>query len=209
MSSPWPPSTKARDVLDRDLELLGEEVAEASGIEHAGHADDHVARQAGELLQRPHHRVERVGDADHEGVRRILLDAGADLLHDLEVDAEEIVAAHAGLARHAGGDDAHVGALDIGVSVGALELAIEAVDRAPIARCRAPCPGACLRRCRREQRRRVPSGRRDGRACRRSGQRRSARSWSAPCAGNLLELQTAEALRRSAAPRGLTRGGER
>ena len=30
---------------------------------------------------------------------------GADLLHDLEVDLEEIVAAHAGLARDAGGDD--------------------------------------------------------------------------------------------------------
>jgi hypothetical protein len=26
-------------------------------------------------------------------------------LHDLEVDAEQVVAAHAGLARHAGGDD--------------------------------------------------------------------------------------------------------
>ena len=33
-------------------------------------------------------------------------------LHDLEIDAEQIVAAHAGLARHAGGDDAHVGAFD-------------------------------------------------------------------------------------------------
>ncbi len=60
----------------------------------------------------------------------ILLDAGADLLHDLEVDADEIVTAHAGLARNAGGDDADAGALDIGVSVGALEVAIEAFDRA-------------------------------------------------------------------------------
>ena len=41
----------------------------------------------------------------------MLLDAVADRLHDLEVDAEEVVAAHAGLARHAGGDDDHVGAL--------------------------------------------------------------------------------------------------
>ncbi len=58
-----------------------------------------------------------------------LLDAGADLLHHLEVDAEEIVAAHAGLARHAGGDDAHVGAVDRVVGIGAGELGIEAVDR--------------------------------------------------------------------------------
>ena len=43
---------------------------------------------------------------------RVFLDAGADLLHHLEVDAEQIVAAHARLARHAGGDDADVGAFD-------------------------------------------------------------------------------------------------
>jgi hypothetical protein len=36
----------------------------------------------------------------------------ADRLHDLEVDAEQVVAAHARLARHAGGDDDHVGAGD-------------------------------------------------------------------------------------------------
>ena len=40
-------------------------------------------------------------------------EALADRLHDLEVDAEQIVAAHARLARHAGGDDADVGAGDL------------------------------------------------------------------------------------------------
>ena len=86
-------------------------------------------RQAAGLLQRPHHGVERVGDADDEGVGRVFLDAGADLLHHLEIDAEQIVAAHAGLARHAGGDDADVGALDRVVGVGAGELGVETVDR--------------------------------------------------------------------------------
>ena len=86
-------------------------------------------RQAAGLLQRPHHGVERIGDADHERVGRVFLDAGADLIHDLEVDAEQIVAAHAGLARHAGGDDADVGALDRLVGVGAGELGVEALDR--------------------------------------------------------------------------------
>ena len=33
-------------------------------------------------------------------------------LHHLEIDVEQIVAAHARLARHAGGDDADVGAFD-------------------------------------------------------------------------------------------------
>ena len=60
---------------------------------------------------------------------RMLLDAVSDRFHDLEVDADQIVAAHAGLARHAGGDDDHVGAGDIGVVVRALVLGIEPVDR--------------------------------------------------------------------------------
>ncbi len=82
------------------------------------------------LLQRPDHGVERVGDDDDEGARRVLPDAGADLLHHLEVDADEVVAAHAGLARHAGGDDADLGAFDVGVGVGAFEVAVEAFDGA-------------------------------------------------------------------------------
>jgi hypothetical protein len=85
-------------------------------------------REAGEFAQSPDHRVERVGDADNEGVRGMLLDALADGLHDLEVDAEQIVAAHARLARHAGGDDDHIGAGDVGIVVRALEIGVEALD---------------------------------------------------------------------------------
>src|SRR5882672_3864998 len=91
------------DVLDRDVEFVGEEIAEARGIQHARHAHHLLVRHARGLLQRPYHGVERIGDADHEGVGRVFLDAGADLLHHLEIDAQEIVAAHAGLARHPGG----------------------------------------------------------------------------------------------------------
>src|SRR3712207_7266143 len=39
-----------------------QEVAEAGRVEHAGHADDLFRREARELLQRPHHGVERVGE---------------------------------------------------------------------------------------------------------------------------------------------------
>ena len=59
----------------------------------------------------------------------MLPDAGSDRFHDLEVDPEEIVAAHAGLARHARGDDHHVGSGDVGVVLRALILGVEAVDR--------------------------------------------------------------------------------
>ena len=119
---------EGRHVLHRHAELLGQEVAEARRIEDAGHADDLLLRQARILLQRPDHRVERVGNADHEGVRRVLADALADGLHDLEVDAEEVVAAHAGLARHAGGHDADIGARDGRIVVRARIGGVEPVD---------------------------------------------------------------------------------
>jgi len=101
-------------------------VTEPRRVEHARHADDHVVRQAREFAQRPDHRVERVGDADDEGVRGVLLDAFADRFHHFQVDAQQVVAAHARLARHAGGDDADIGARDIGVIIGALHHGVEA-----------------------------------------------------------------------------------
>ena len=89
-------------------------------------------RQAGEFAQRPDHRVERVGDADDEGAGRVRLDALADRLHHLQIDAEQIVAAHSRLAGDAGGDDDDVGALDVGIVVRALEGDVEALDRAAL-----------------------------------------------------------------------------
>ena len=80
-------------------------------------------------MQSPDHRIERIGDADDKGVRRILLDAGADRFHDLEVDAEQIVAAHPGLARHAGRHDDDIGAGDRLIAIRPRERRIETVDR--------------------------------------------------------------------------------
>ena len=57
------------------------------------------------------------------------LDALADRLHHLQIDAEQIVAAHARLAGDAGGDDAHVGAGDVGIIGAALQRRVEIVDR--------------------------------------------------------------------------------
>jgi hypothetical protein len=56
------------------------------------------------------------------------LDALADGLHDLQVDADQVVAAHARLAGNTRRDDAYVGARDVGVVVGALEGDVGADD---------------------------------------------------------------------------------
>ena len=101
---------------------------EACAVEHAGHADNTMMRQARSLLQSPHHRVERVRNDDHEGVGSIFLDALAHLLHDLEIDVEKVIAAHAWLARHASGNDTNVGAFNVRIGVGALERDVETLD---------------------------------------------------------------------------------
>jgi hypothetical protein len=59
----------------------------------------------------------------------VFLDPRADLFHHLEVDPEQIVAAHAWLARHARGDDAHRRTLDRLIGIGAGKAGVEAVDR--------------------------------------------------------------------------------
>ncbi len=51
------------------------------------------------------------------------------LADDPHVDAQQVVPAHARLARHAGGDDDHVGAADVAVAPGALEARVEVLDR--------------------------------------------------------------------------------
>ena len=52
-----------------------------------------------------------------------------DRVHDLEIDAEQVVAAHAGLAGHAGGDDDDIGAGDRRIVARARKSRIDALDR--------------------------------------------------------------------------------
>ena len=118
------------DVLDRDVELLGQKMAEAGRIEHAGHAHYLLRRQTGELLQRPDHGVERVGDTDHKCVRGVFGNALANRFHDLQVDSQQVVAAHARLARHACGDNADIGAGNCSVIVRARKTGVEAIHGA-------------------------------------------------------------------------------
>src|SRR5262249_36591389 len=67
-------------------------------------------------------------NADNKGRRGIFLDAGTDLLHHFQIDAKQIVPAHARLTRHAGGDDTDAGAFNSLIGVGAGKLGIKAVN---------------------------------------------------------------------------------
>jgi hypothetical protein len=110
------PATVERvDVFHRHVQLFRNEGAHARGIEHAGHADDALARELRQLVDRLRHGVERIGHRDDDAVRRVLDHLLGDLLHDLVVHVEQIVAAHARLARQSRGDhdDVRPGALGV------------------------------------------------------------------------------------------------
>ena len=50
------------DVLDRDVELHRDERPHARRVEHAGHADHALTREAAQPVDGLAHRVERIGD---------------------------------------------------------------------------------------------------------------------------------------------------
>ncbi len=119
---------ESRYIFDGHIEFACEEIAETRAIEYASHANDLVFGEARNALKRPDHCIERVRDADDEGVGRIFFDARAHLLHHLQVDFEKIVATHAGLARHACRHDDDVSAFDVGVIIHTLKSGVEAFD---------------------------------------------------------------------------------
>jgi hypothetical protein len=104
----------------RYAELLGDERAEAGRIQHARHPQHALARKARGTHRDVAHRVERVGDDDQDRVRRLLRGLLDDGLDDASVLGEQIVAAHARLARQPGGhdDDVRIGGRGVVVRSG-------------------------------------------------------------------------------------------
>ncbi len=93
----------ASTVLAGGAGALGQEVAEARGVEQAGHADDALGREAEGVLGERRHLVERVRDHDDDGVGRGRAHARADLRDDAAVALEQVGAA---LARAGAGGPA-------------------------------------------------------------------------------------------------------
>ena len=75
------------------------------------------------------HGVERIGDDDEDRVRRDRRNLVHHVRHDLVVGVQQVVAAHAGLARDAGGDDDDVGVRGLGVVVRADDVHVALLDR--------------------------------------------------------------------------------
>src|SRR5215471_13388049 len=96
---------KRVDVLHADFALHRDKSAHSRGVEHAGHAEYTVLGEAADLEGSLRHGVERIGHDDDDAVGRMLDDLFDDSFNHVVVGLEQIVAAHAGLARETGGDD--------------------------------------------------------------------------------------------------------
>src|SRR5580698_10468374 len=117
------------DVFNTDFKFVGDESAEARGVEHSGHADDALAGKFAELVGGLRHRVERVGDDDEDTVWRVLDNFADHAAHYFVVGVEKVVAAHTGLAWNSGGDDYNVGVGGVAVVVGAGDVGVAFFDR--------------------------------------------------------------------------------
>ena len=114
----------AGDIGHRYAELHGDERPPTGGVQRAGHADDLMLGEAGQLVKGIDHSVERVGDDDAERLGSVLFDAVGNRGDDLEVYGEQVFPGHAGLAGLAGGDDHDVGSLNVLIGRGPDEVGI-------------------------------------------------------------------------------------
>src|SRR5690606_15202682 len=122
---PVPAQQQGLHALHAAPDLLGEEGAVAGGVEHARLADDLARREAAGLPGDVDHRIQRGGDDDLGGGGGVRGDLLGDAADDLGVLGDEVVAAHARLARQAGGDDDVVAPLGRLVAGGAGDAGVE------------------------------------------------------------------------------------
>ena len=105
-------------------------VRKRARIEHAGHTDDAVLAELGDHERGLGHGVEGIGHHDDDAVGGILGDLLGSGLDDFIVGEQQIVAAHTGLAREAGGDDGDIGIRRRLIIVGAGDVDVVALDGA-------------------------------------------------------------------------------
>ena len=104
-------------------------VRKRAEIEHAGHPEHALAREAGGLQRHVAHGVERVGDDDQDRIRRVLHGLLDDRPDDPRVLGQQVVAAHPRLAGETRGDHDDVGARGLGVIVRAGDPGVVPDDR--------------------------------------------------------------------------------
>ena len=117
------------DILDGHIQFPSDKSGKTGGIKHTGLAHNTLRRETGNFLAQGDHGVKRIGDDDDEGIRGILLDAFRNRSHNLGVNFNQIITAHAGLTRQTCSDDNNIRTFDILVIVGSGHTDIKTIDR--------------------------------------------------------------------------------
>src|SRR5262249_21972126 len=117
------------EVPEAAVKAAGNDGRETAGFEFHRHADYAFPRKSTELISSLRHRIERVRDHNQDAIRGVLHHFAHYGLHDPVIRVEQIVAAHAGLARDAGGNDDDVGIRRIFVVVRATDVGVTFFDR--------------------------------------------------------------------------------
>src|SRR5258708_37461680 len=86
------------------IQLLRNKRAEACSIQHTGHAYHAITWETANVVSKLSHRIQRIGDHDDDAIWRAADDLPGYLRNNLLVLLDEVIAAHAGLARKARGD---------------------------------------------------------------------------------------------------------
>ena len=121
---------KSGHIFNRHIKFFRQEQAEACRVKNTSHANNLVGRQARCLLQNTNHHIKRVGDTNHKSIRTMILDASTNLMHHLGVDTNQIVAAHAWLARHTSGHNHHITSSQRGIIIGTRRICVKTLNRA-------------------------------------------------------------------------------
>ena len=116
-------------VVHRNPQFLGNERAETSGIQYPGHTHDAVFGELRHQVCHMRHGIQRIGDNNNDGVRRMHNHLFGGRLHYFVVRQQQIVAAHTRLAREPGGNDDDVGTGRGCIFVGSDDVHIETFDR--------------------------------------------------------------------------------
>ena len=107
----------ALDLVRVGFQRLAQITLEAGRVERAAHAEDLILRKSALLQRQIGHRVHRIADHQDDRFRGILQDIAHDRSDDAGIHADQFLARHARLTRHARSHDHDVGIRRSGIIV--------------------------------------------------------------------------------------------
>src|SRR6266567_5530013 len=107
------------NVAHGDSQLLRDKCTETRCIKDAGHTNHALSREAADVKCKLRHCIQRVGDHNHDTIRRVLDDVLSYLCHDLLVFLDQVIPGHPRFARETRSNYNDSRAGGVGIIIGA------------------------------------------------------------------------------------------